>query len=126
MKFAKYTLAASLVLGSTFAVVGCKSTTENGVTSDYHAQWTQVAADPKTTTSAAESVLKSDDLQDVSSTSTDVDGVTTGKKADGTIVKVKVEKMDAGSQVSVTVGDLGDPALGAQYAARIKAKAEGK
>jgi hypothetical protein len=56
-----------------------------------------------------------------------VDGTASAKKADGTKVNVAIQrKDDTTSEVSVTVGTMGDPALGAQYAKRIKAKAEGK
>jgi hypothetical protein len=52
--------------------------------------------------------------------------VASGKLADGTKVKVDVKKLDAGSEVSVTVGALGSPKMGAELASEIKAKAEAK
>ncbi len=115
---------AALLLAA--GMFGCASHHEEGVTSNYHSQWTDVAADPKTTTAAARAVLEGSDLKDVTSSSTEIDGTASGAKADGTKVKVDIEKKDAGSKVSVTVGTLGDPSLGAEYAAKIKAKAEAK
>lgn len=115
---------AALLLAA--AIFGCASHHEEGVKSDYRTQWTQVAADTKTTTAAARSVLEASDLKDVTASSTEVDGSASGKKADGTKVKVDIEKNDNGSKVSVTVGTLGDPSLGASYAAKIKARAEAR
>jgi len=54
-----------------------------------------------------------------------VDGVASGKKADGTKIDVSIKPTGNGSQVSVNVGMLGDPALGADIAKKIKVKAEG-
>ena len=114
-------LGAMVVLGSG----ACQSHHEEGVTSSYHAQWTNVAADTKTTTDAAKAVLEGDGLKDVKASSTTVDGTAEGKKADGTVVSASIKKEDTGSQVSVTVGTLGDPAYGAELAKKIKDKAEG-
>ena len=44
--------------------------------------------------------------------------------ANGAKVAVDVKKEGDGSQVSVTVGTLGDPKLGAELASEIKARAE--
>ena len=66
------------------------------------------------------------DFKDIQASSTDVDGKATGKKADGTQITVSIKKVDNGSQVSVDVGTLGDPSLGAAIAEKIRQKAEGK
>ena len=124
MSFAKRGLLAGMVLA--LALVGCKSTHEEGVKSDFRTQWLNVAADTQTTTLAAQAVLRSEDLKEVTSASTNVDGTASGKKADGTKVSVAIKKAAAGSDVSVTVGTLGDPTLGADIAKKIKLKAEGK
>jgi hypothetical protein len=115
-------VSAILFLGS----AACQSHHEEGVTSSYHSQWTDVAADTKTTTDAAQAVLTDQGLKDVKAQSTNVDGTAEGKKADGTRVAVTIQRKDAGSQVSVTVGTLGDPALGAEIAKKIKDRAESK
>lgn len=119
MKFASCAAALLLVLS-----IGCASRHEKGVRSDYRTQWTNVNADTQTTTEAAEAVLEEHDLKDVTSSSTAVDGVAQAKQADGTNVKVDVKKEGTGSQVSVTVGRLGNPELGAELANDIKARAE--
>jgi uncharacterized protein YcfL len=111
-----------------FVVVGCQSSHQEGVKSDYRTQWTSVNADTKATTSAAEAVLASAQLQDIKANSTNVDGSVHAKKADGTKVNVAIKKQDSGSgsEVSVTVGTMGDPALGAEWARKIKDRAEGR
>ncbi len=115
----------ALVLAGLLAV-GCKSQHEEGVTSNYRTQWAPVAASTKATTDAAASVLTAESLKDVVSESTDVDGVASAKKADGTVVKVHVKKKGDGSELAVTVGTIGDPVLGAELTKKIKAKAEMK
>ena len=123
MKTTIMPLAALLLLA--MVLPGCASSHEKGVTSNYHSQWTNVNADVKTTTTAAESVLKEAELKDVSSTATNVDGSASGKKADGTKVNVAVRKeKENKSQVSVTVGKMGDPELGAELARKTKERAE--
>jgi type IV pilus biogenesis protein CpaD/CtpE len=124
MKVRTYLSGAGVLLA--VLIMGCASKSEEGVKSDYRTQWTMVAADTKTTTDAAKSVLSASDLKDVTASSTDVDGVASGLKADGTKVAVVIAKTDNGSKVSVTVGEVGDPTLGASYAAQIKLKAESK
>ena len=119
-----FNLLAAFLLVATLAGVGCKSTHEEGVKSNLHTQWTDVSADTKTTTSIAEEVLKGEGLKDVSSSATGVDGKASGKMADDTKVTVSVEKKgDNMSQVSVNVGKLGDPKLGAEIARKIKMRA---
>jgi hypothetical protein len=119
--------AVALLIGVAAALgsFACQSHHEEGVTSSYHSQWTDVAADTRTTTEAAKAVLESQSFKDVKASSTTVDGTAEGKKADGTVISVSIKKADTGSQVSVTVGTLGDPALGAELAKKIKDKAEG-
>jgi hypothetical protein len=107
-------------------VGGCSTKGEPDVKSDYKSQWTTVSADPRATTAAAKEVLAGYSFQDVQAASTDIDGKATGKKADGTNITVSIKKVENGSQVSVDVGTLGDPSLGAQIAEKIKQKAEGK
>lgn len=122
----KTALIISVLSVGSLAFVGCASQHEEGVKSSYHSQWTTVAADTEETTEAAEAVLKDDGLKEVTSTSTKVDGTAMAKKADGTKVNVSVKReSDKISQVSVTVGTMGDPELGADIAKRIKMKAEG-
>ncbi len=106
-------------------VVGCASKHEEGVKSDYMTQWTMVAADTKVTSAAAKNVLESREFKEVMASSTTEDGYATAKMADGTKVKVDIKRKDAGSEVSVTVGTIGDPKLGADLAKQIKMKAEG-
>lgn len=121
------TAVAALVLGlGTMTFVGCASRHEEGVTSTYRSQYEDVAADTKTTTQAAEAVLNDMGLKSVNSTSTAVDGKATAKLADGTDVKVGIDKETAmTSKVTVTVGMIGDPKLGAEIAKKTKMKAEG-
>jgi hypothetical protein len=105
-------------------VWGCQSTHEKGVKSNMRTQWTDVAADTRTTTAAAEAVLKDQDLKNVHAKSTNVDGRVTANKADGTKVDVSIQKKsDNMSEVSVTVGSLGDPRLGAEIAKKVKTQA---
>jgi hypothetical protein len=107
--------------------IGCASKHASGVKSNYHSQWTKVAANTADTTNAAKAVLESHELKGVKASSTTMDGVAKGEMADGTNVKVDVKKVDAGSsEVNVTIGTLGDPKLGAEIATEIKAKAEMK
>jgi hypothetical protein len=119
---------ALLSVAALVVVSGCQSSSQQGVKSDYRTQWTNVSADTKATTSAAEAVLASAQLSDIKAKSTNVDGEVTAKKADGTKVNVAIKKQDsgAGSEVSVTVGTMGDPALGAEWAKKIKDRAEGR
>jgi hypothetical protein len=105
---------------------GCQSSHEEGVKSNLHAQWTDVNANTQMTTDAAKTVLMDQGLKDVSGSATNVDGKAMGKMADGTKVNVAVKKMnDRTSQVSVTVGTMGDPKLGAEIAKKVKMQAEG-
>ena len=107
-------------------LAGCSTKGEPGVKSDYKSQWTAVSANTKATTDAAKAVLASYSFMDVQASSTDVDGKATAKKADGTVITVSIDKKDNGSQVSVDVGTLGDPSLGAEIAEKIRQKAEAK
>jgi len=107
------------------AVVGCQSRHEQGVKSDYRTQWTTVSANTQATTNAARTVLEQRGLKEITADATNVDGVASAKTADGTKVKVDVKKQsDTTSEVSVTVGMLGDPKLGADIARQTKVTAE--
>ena len=116
----------TLALIATMLLSACQSKHEEGVTSNYRAQWTPVNANTQDTTEAARAVLNEEGLKDVQASSTNVDGKATAKKADGTKVNVSIEKeSDRTSQVSVVVGTVGQPALGAEIARKIKERAEG-
>ncbi|MBC7783486.1 MAG: hypothetical protein H7144_06565 [Burkholderiales bacterium] len=104
--------------------VGCASKHEEGVKSTYLWQTAFVQADTKTTTEAARAVLEEKELKDVTASSTNVDGSAMGKKANGAVVKVTVNKEGTGSNVKVGVGTLGDPEVGAEIAKMIKNRAE--
>jgi hypothetical protein len=113
-----FAVTAALLLSA------CASS-QSGVKTNYHSQWTEVRADVKSTTAAAEQVLNDAELKDVKSSTTSVDGSASGKKSDGTKVSVAIQREgDTKSQVSVTVGTMGDPKLGADLAKKIKDRAE--
>ena len=126
MKFATLGLSAALLLSAAMANVGCESGHQPNVTSDYRSQWTDVAADTKTVTAAAEQVFKENELTDVSSQSTMVDGMASGVTADKTKIQAAIKKTDSGSQLSITVGKLGSPKMGADLVTKIKQVAEKK
>ena len=117
---------AVLVTSVAFVSLGCKTPHEEGVTSSYRSQWTYVAADTNATTDAAKTVMLRDGLTDIKTSTTDAGGTVEAKRSDGKEVSVAVKKVDNGSQVSVTVGMVGDPAFGAGLAKKIKNQAEGK
>jgi hypothetical protein len=119
-------ITAALVVILAIGFTGCKSSNEAGVKSDYHAQWTMVKAGPEATTDAAKAVFEAEGFKDVTASSTAVDGKATGKLADGTKVTASIAKKDAGSEVSVVVGTMGDPKLGANLAEKIRMKADMK
>lgn len=105
---------------------GCKSNYESGVKSNYITQWASVAADTRKTTEAAKEVFEQEGFKDVTASSTLMDGRASGRLADGTEVVASVKKdTDTTSTISVNVGKLGDPAMGAELAKKIKRKAEG-
>jgi uncharacterized lipoprotein NlpE involved in copper resistance len=117
-------VAASL---TSMGLVGCASKTQENVTSTYRTQYTSVAVGTAAATDAAKAVLEAEGLKDVVANSTNADGKATAKKADGTVITVDVEKdTDTTSKLKVNVGMLGDPKYGAELAAKIRAKAEGK
>jgi hypothetical protein len=128
-KFAT-TLAAAVLFGAvaTMTGVACQSSHEQGVKSSYHSQWTSASTDVPATTAAAKSVFEAESLKDVKADNTQVDGKVTGKEADGTKVTASIRQAEkgAGSEVTVTVGTMGDPSLGANLAKKIKDKAEGR
>ena len=114
-------VVVSLIL---LTLIGCKSSTQEGVSTNGRTQWTTVSGDVAKVTAAAESVLKEYNLKDVESHATTLDGSAKGSKADGTSISVLVRKATAGCEVTVNVGTLGDPKLGAEIAKKIKDKAE--
>jgi Protein of unknown function (DUF3568) len=121
-------VCAALVTGFilTAGPFACQSTKEPGVTSSYHSQWSSVSADTRTTTEAARAVLQEQGLRDVRADATNVDGTASAKKADGTEVKISVRKKGENlSEVTTTVGTVGDPTLGAEIVRRIKDRVEG-
>jgi len=115
-------LAAFVFAAVSLALSACQ-TTSPGVKSSHLVQWTSMAAGTADTTKAAEAVLNDLGLQEVESSSTNVDGWARGSMADKTLVKVSIARAgEASSDVSVKVGSLGDPDLGADVIARIHEK----
>jgi hypothetical protein len=118
-------LTALSLVAAIALITGCQSTHEEGIKSNLRSQWAMVSGNTTTTTAAAQAVLEGEGLKEVKSSSTAVDGTATGKKADGTEVKVAIaKKTDTTSEVTVTVGTMGDPTLGANIARKIKEKVE--
>ena len=117
------TLALALTLGvAGTALVGCE-TDKAGIDSNYRSQWTMVNGDVAEATDAAEEVLSDYDLKDVDSNATELDGNAMGKMADGTAVSVDIRRAtEETSEVTVTVGTLGDQTLGIEIADKIKQK----
>jgi len=115
--------AMILALAAIGLSFGCQSGHE-GVKSDYRSQWTTVSADTAKTTDAAKAVLQEEGLKDIKASSTNLDGTAHAKMADGTKVDVSIKKEGSGSQVSVVVGTMGDPTVGASIAKKIKDRAE--
>jgi hypothetical protein len=128
MRSALSTIVVVLVVtGSALWLGACKSHHEEGVTSDYVTQWTTVNANTQATTDTAKRVLEEEGLKEVNGSSTAVDGTASGKTANGAKVKVSIKKKsDTTSEASVNVGTMGDPALGAEIAKKIKQEAEMK
>ena len=124
MKNAIRGLSAALLVS--IVGVGCASRSQEGVTSTYRTQSVSISADVETTTAAARSVFEEDKLTDVSAESTKLDGMASGLTADKTKIQAKITKTDNGSDVYVTVGKVGSPKVGADYAAKIKQVAEKK
>ena len=123
----RHSLITSAVVLVGFVVMGCASSKQEGVKTNYMSQWTMVNANTTDTTDAAKAVLEAEGLKDVKASSSKMDGKATAKKADGTKINVAVaKKSDTSSEVSVTVGTMGDPSLGAEIAKKIKDKAEGR
>ena len=113
-------LCAALAAVSLVAIPACK-TDDPGVKSNYVSQWSTVAGGPADVTEAAKDVLEDLELKEIESKSTNIDGWASGKTADGTKVKVDVKKAgETTSEVSVTVGTLGDPALGKEILNRLQ------
>jgi hypothetical protein len=123
----RLTTLAALTLFAFLMSAGCNSTHEKDVSSTMRKQWTDVAANTKTTTDAAKSVLEAEGLKSIEASSTAMDGKASGMMADGTKVNVGVKKKtDSISEVIVVVGSMGDPKLGAEFVRKIQLKAEAK
>jgi len=120
----KYALFICLALSLGFvASTGCTSSKDPGVKSNYLTQWANVEGNTKAATDAAKDVLTDMQLKDITAASTEVDGKAMGKKADGTKITVEIEKItDKTSKVKVSVGTVGDPALGESICKKIKDK----
>lgn len=120
------TAVAALSLLSLLGV-GCASSHQEGVTTNYRKQWIDVYADVEATTAAAKQVFTDDKLADISVDVDKVKGEVSATFADKTKIYASVVKIDKGSQLTVQAGKyLGDPKLGSEYAAKIKQVAEGK
>ena len=86
-------------------------------------QYTSISAGTAAATGAAESVLNDLGLQEVKSSSTNVDGWASGMMADKTPVKVALKRVTEGtSDISVKVGSIGDTSLGKDIIARVRNK----
>jgi len=114
-------LAGIILVALSIGLVGCESKSEPGVKSDLRTQWATVPADTRQATQAAADALRDQGLKNVRSDSTNVDGWAEGTTADGTKVKAAIKKQDNNtSQVSVTVGAMGDQKLGTDIVGRIR------
>jgi hypothetical protein len=121
MKYALFVCLA-LSLGFVFST-GCTSKKDPGVKSNYMSQWANVEGNTHAATDAAKDVLTEMSLKDITASATDVDGKAIGKKADGTKITVAIEKITSDtSKVTVSVGTVGDPALGEEICKKIKDK----
>ena len=119
----RFGLAFGVIISLVLA--GCQSTKEPGVTSSGRSQWAMVGADTKTTTEAARVVLEEAGLKEVRADSTMLDGTATGRKADGSEIKVSIKRKGEGaSEVTTTVGALGSPTLGAEITRKIADRAQ--
>jgi len=117
-------ILCAVLLG--FVLAGCQAD-EKGVKTSYRTQWTTVNASTARTTDAAKAVLEEQNLKEVMASSTALDGKASAKKADGTKINVDIQKKsDTTSEVSVNVGTMGDPEVGAEIARKIKDRAEKK
>jgi hypothetical protein len=113
-------LCAAVAAVSLVALPACQ-TDDPSVTSNYRSQWSTVSGGPSDVTEAAKDVLEDLQLKEIESSSTNIDGWASGKTADGTKVKVDVKKAgETSSEVSVTVGTMGDPTLGKEILNRLQ------
>ncbi len=113
----------ALSMGFIFSTTGCTSKKDPGVKSNYLTQWANVEGNTKQATDAAKDVLTDLGLKDIDAKSTEVDGKAVGKKADGTKITCEIERItDNTSKVKVSVGSVGDPALGEDIVKKIKDK----
>ena len=121
----KVTTTVAALAAMTLFGVGCASHHQENVTSDYLSQSTMVDADVETVSNAAKKVFMDDKLTDVSEDATKVDGRISGMTADKTKIQATVTKTDTGVKLTISVGKVGDPKMGADYAVKIKQVAEG-
>jgi hypothetical protein len=109
-------------LGLGLALSACK-TTEPGVKSTRFAQYTTIGVGTADGTKAAAEVLEDLGLQNIESSSTNVDGWAKGFMADKTQVTVNFERISENmSDISVKVGSFGDPSLGEEIIAKVRKK----
>jgi hypothetical protein len=107
------------------AAIGCQSMHDRDVKSNYYSQWTTVKSDVKSTVKAGEEVFKEMELRDIKSEATVLDGSIDAKKSNDDTVHVTVRRRnESSSEVSITIGTLGDPSLGADLVKQIKNRAE--
>jgi hypothetical protein len=115
--------ASLITLIAVSAFLAACETTEPGVRSSGFEQFATIDRGTAEATRAAEEVLRDLGLQDVASSSTNVDGWATGKMADGTQVKVTLKRdFDNISGISVRVGSIGDTSLGKDIISRVRSK----
>ena len=113
-------IAALVLLLPLGVLPGCQ-TPQSGVKSAFGSQFAIVSATVEETTEAAVAVLEALGVEEVTATSTEIDGEITGFTADRTRVEVYTVREDEGkTELSVTVGAVGDAATGAEIIARIR------
>ena len=120
MKYLLSCVLSAVVMTAMVSLPACQ-TSQPGVKSSYKSQWATVDGSTTKATEAAKDVLQDMKLQNISATSTAVDGTVVGYTADNTKISVDVQKVtDKTSQVSVYVGAMGDPDMGKDILARIQ------
>ena len=115
--------ASFVTLVAFVVIITACQTTEPGVRSTGFEQYTTIERGTAEATKAAEEVLHDLGLQDVTSSSTNIDGWASGKMADGTPVKVTLKRQwDNLSDIYVKVGSVGDTSLGKDIIAKVRSK----
>lgn len=121
----RYVLSGTMMFGILMMIPACK-TSEPGIKSSLRSQWATMPGDPVKVTEAARQVLEEFKLRKIDSKSTGVDGHAEGFKSDETKVSVDVGREGPNtSSVTVTIGSLGDPALGKDILLAIQKKVGG-